>query len=70
MMFDAYVEIFAQFVRAFLVGGIICMIAQIIINYTDLTSGKILVYTMLTGVALTALGLYQQIGRASCRERV
>ncbi len=61
MMFDAYVEIFAQFVRAFLVGGLICMIAQIIINYTDLTSGKILVYTMLTGVALTALGLYQPL---------
>jgi len=50
-----------QFLKAFLVGGGICLIAQIIINITDLTAGKILVYFMLAGVVLTAIGLYQPL---------
>ena len=37
------------------------MIAQIVINFTDLTAGKILVLFMLSGVVLTALGLYQPL---------
>ena len=37
-----------DFVKAFLVGGGICMIAQVVINFTDLTAGKILVVFMLT----------------------
>ena len=54
-------EIFLAFVKAFAVGGGICLIAQIIINFTDLTAGKILVYFMLAGVVLTAVGLYQPL---------
>ena len=54
-------EILLQFIKAFIVGGGICLIAQLIINFTDLTAGKILVYCMLAGVALTALGLYQPL---------
>ncbi len=54
-------EILLQFVKAFAVGGGICLIAQIIINLTDLTAGKILVYFMLAGVALTAIGVYQPL---------
>lgn len=50
-----------MFLRAFAVGGIICLIAQIVINFTELTAGKILVLFMLAGVALTALGLYQPL---------
>lgn len=50
-----------MFIKAFAVGGLICMIAQIIINFTELTAGKILVMFMLAGVALTALGLYQPL---------
>ncbi len=50
-----------MFVKAFAVGGLICVIAQIIINFTDLTAGKILVYFMLAGVVLQALGLYQYL---------
>lgn len=49
------------YLKAFAVGGGICLIAQIIINFTDLTAGKILVYFMLAGVALTAVGLYQPL---------
>lgn len=58
-MYEPYLEILWDFAKAFLVGGAICMIAQIVINFTDLTAGKILVLFMLAGVALQALGLYQ-----------
>lgn len=54
-------NIFLQFLKAFAVGGGICLIAQIIINFTDLTAGKILVYFMLAGVVLTAIGVYQPL---------
>jgi len=60
-MENEMLEIVLQFVKAFVVGGGICLIAQIIINYTDLTAGKILVYFMLAGIVLTALGLYQPL---------
>lgn len=56
-----YVNILLMFVKAFAVGGAICMIAQIVINLTELTAGKILVMFMLAGIALTALGLYQPL---------
>lgn len=60
-MENEMLEIFLQFVKAFAVGGGVCLIAQIIINFTDLTAGKILVYFMLAGVALTAIGVYQPL---------
>ena len=56
-----YVNILLMFIKAFAVGGLICAIAQLVINFTDLTAGKILVIFMLAGVALTALGLYQPL---------
>ena len=60
-MFAQYIEIFLGFLKAFAVGGLICMIAQIVINFTDLTAGKILGMFMLIGVALQGLGLYQYL---------
>jgi stage V sporulation protein AE len=60
-MLQQVLEIVFMFVKAFAVGGTICLIAQIIINVTDVTAGKILVYFMLAGVVLTALGLYQPL---------
>ena len=54
-------EILFVFCKAFAVGGLICAAAQLVINFTDLTAGKILVLFMLAGVALTALGLYQPL---------
>ena len=59
MMWEEYLQIFWMFFKAFAVGGLICMIAQIVINFTDLTAGKILVIFMLSGVVLQTLGLYQ-----------
>lgn len=60
-MYEEYVGIVMQFIKAFLVGGLICTIAQVVINYTDLTAGKILVLFLLTGIGLQSLGLYQYI---------
>ncbi len=57
-MLEEYLQIIFTYLKAFLVGGSICMIAQIIINFTSFSAGKILVYFMLSGVVLTALGIY------------
>ena len=54
-------DIILMFVKAFVVGGLICVIAQILINYTKITSGRILVSFLLVGVLLQAVGVYQYI---------
>lgn len=54
-------EIVLAYIKAFVVGGAICTIAQLLINYTKITSGKILVYFMISGLVLQALGLYQYL---------
>lgn len=54
-------EILFTYLKAFAVGGGICLIAQFIINFTDVTAGKILVYFLLAGVVLTAIGVYQPL---------
>ncbi len=54
-------EILLMFLKVFAVGGTICVIAQLLINYTKITSGKILVYFLLSGVVLQSLGLYQYL---------
>ena len=61
MITTEILQILFMYLKAFAVGGAICTIAQIIINITDLTSGKILVFFMLAGIVLTALGLYQPL---------
>ena len=60
-MYEEYLQILFMFFKAFAVGGLICAIAQVIVNITDWTAGKILVYFMLAGVALQGLGLYQHL---------
>ncbi len=54
-------EVFLNFVKAFIVGGLICTLAQLIINKTKLTAGKILVFFMLGGLILQAFGLYKYL---------
>ena len=49
---EGTLEILFGFIKAFTVGGLICMLAQIVINFTDITAGKILVTFMLCGVVL------------------
>lgn len=47
-----------EYLRAFLVGGIICVICQILIDKTALTPARILTGCVVTGVVLGAIGLY------------
>lgn len=47
--------------KAFLVGGIICAIGQILIDKTRLTPARILVTYVVSGVVLTAFGLYDYL---------
>lgn len=49
------------FFKAFLIGGIICVIGQLLIDLTKLTPARILVTFVVLGVILGALGLYQPI---------
>ncbi len=45
----------------FIVGGILCVIAQVLIDKTKMTPARILVSYVVAGVILTALGLYSPI---------
>lgn len=58
---EKYWDLLLMFVKTFAVGGAICTVAQVVINKTKLTAGRILVIFMLSGVALEALGLYDYI---------
>lgn len=51
-------ECILALVRAFLVGGTICLLAQILIDKTKLTPARILVTLVVTGVFLEAVGLF------------
>ena len=50
-----------EYVRAFIVGGLFCVFAQILIDRTKLTPARILVGYVVGGVILTALGWYQPL---------
>ncbi len=50
-----------KFLYAFVVGGILCVIAQILIDKTKLTPARILVGYVVAGVFLGAVGLYQPL---------
>ncbi len=50
-----------DYVKAFLVGGGICLIAQLLIDYTKLTPAKILVSFVVLGVILGGIGIYQPL---------
>jgi len=54
-------EIVLTYLKVFIVGGLICVSAQLLINYTKITAGKILVYFMLGGLVLQAFGLYEPL---------
>lgn len=54
-------ETFLQFLKAFIVGGLICVVGQIFIDKTKLTPARILVSFVVIGTILSALGLYQPL---------
>lgn len=47
-----------DYLKAFLIGGILCLIGQILIDKTKLTPARILVSYVVAGVFLTAIGVY------------
>ncbi len=52
-----------QLIKAFILGGAICAVGQILIDKTRLTPARILAAYVVSGVALGALGLYEPLVR-------
>lgn len=50
-----------EYLKAFVIGGLFCLVGQILIDKTKLTPARILVSYVVTGVLLGALGLYEPI---------
>ena len=50
-----------DYIKAFLVGGIICVIGQVLIDKTKLTSARILVLFVVLGCILGGIGIYPKI---------
>ena len=54
-------EIFLNYLKVFAVGGFVCMLGQILINKTKMSSARILVLYMLVGVVLEVSGAFDYI---------
>ena len=52
---------FMDYLKAFVVGGLLCAVGQILIDRTKLTPARILVGYVTGGVILTAVGLYEPL---------
>ena len=50
-----------EFVKAFLVGGLFCLVGQVLIDKTKLTPARILTCFVVAGVILGAIGVYKPI---------
>ncbi len=50
-----------MFIKAFVVGGLICVIGQVLIDKTKLTIGRILVLYVVVGVFLGAIGVFEPL---------
>lgn len=50
-----------DYIRSFIVGGLLCVIGQILIDKTKLTPARILVSYVVIGVILGAIGLYEPL---------
>lgn len=54
-------DMFLEYFKAFLVGGTLCLIGQLLIDFTKLTPARILVAYVVAGVILGGLGWYKPI---------
>ena len=54
-------EVVMMLIKAFVVGGAICVIGQVLIDKTKLTPAKILVMFVVVGVVLGAFGVYEKL---------
>ncbi|MBQ1965305.1 MAG: SpoVA/SpoVAEb family sporulation membrane protein [Clostridia bacterium] len=50
-----------NYLMSFLIGGLFCLVGQILIERTRLTPARILVGYVVTGVALSAVGVYKPL---------
>ncbi len=50
-----------EYIRAFIVGGLICVVGQIILQRTKLTPARIVVIFVAAGAILTGLGVYEPL---------
>lgn len=50
-----------EYLKAFIVGGLLCLIGQVLIDKTKLTPARILVGYVTAGVLLGAIGLYEPL---------
>ena len=50
-----------EYIKAFAVGGLFCLVGQVLIDTTKLTPARILVSYVVIGVFLSALGLYKPL---------
>lgn len=50
-----------DYIKAFLIGGLLCLIGQILIDKTKLTPARILVSYVVVGVILGAIGIYKPL---------
>lgn len=54
-------DIVFDLLKAFAVGGTICIVGQLLIDFTKMTPGKVLVLFVVVGVVLGAVGLYEPL---------
>ena len=54
-------EAFSQFIWSFVIGGLLCVIAQVLIDKTRLTPARILVIYVISGVFFGAVGAYKPL---------
>ena len=54
-------DMFMEYLKAFMVGGIFCVIGQLLLDFTKLTPARILVGYVVAGVILSAVGLYKPL---------
>ena len=54
-------QLWIALAKAFVVGGLICCIGQALLMHTKLTSARILVLFVVSGVVLTAVGVYKPL---------
>lgn len=49
------------YIKAFLVGGLICALVQVILDHTKLLPGRVMVLLVVAGVILGAAGIYEPL---------
>ncbi len=50
-----------EYIKAFIIGGLLCVIGQLLIDYTKMTPARILTSYVVAGVILGAIGVYQPL---------